>query len=207
LPFQAGNSGAGGDGVQQALAAVPSRVVLIVDTLPLRAAAMQGLLRDWSATRRLTLAVLQPPAMPEAPDDVALVVLNLGGGSVAEAQAAGLLRQVMQAVATTPVAVISDREQPEEVVAALQAGARAFIPTSMAPEVALNALAFLLEGGSFFPPGALLEGRRSRTERWGGGPLPRNGTKLQRGVAEALGRTNSRQQQVRRPDVERRLAA
>ena len=55
----------------------------------------------------------------------------------------------------TPVVVLSDREEPNEVCAAFEAGAAGFMPTSIDPSVALQALSFIKCGGSFFPPSAL----------------------------------------------------
>jgi len=54
-----------------------------------------------------------------------------------------------------PLVILSDLEEPEEVCAAFEAGAVGFMPTSIDPSVALEALSFIKCGGSFFPPSAL----------------------------------------------------
>jgi DNA-binding NarL/FixJ family response regulator len=53
------------------------------------------------------------------------------------------------------VIVISDREDPEEIVSAYRMSCRGFIPTNMEPALALQAISFILDGGTYFPPSAL----------------------------------------------------
>jgi DNA-binding CsgD family transcriptional regulator len=51
--------------------------------------------------------------------------------------------------------IISDREDAQEIRAAFEEGAVGFMPTSIEPAVAFQALSFIRSGGSFFPPSAL----------------------------------------------------
>lgn len=59
-----------------------------------------------------------------------------------------------------PCLVLSDRAEPEEAVLAAQMGEQAFMTTSVEPRVALQAFAFVIGGGTFFPREALLQGRQ-----------------------------------------------
>jgi len=54
-----------------------------------------------------------------------------------------------------PVAMVSDHEDRGEVMAAFRAGVRGFVPSTLEPELALQALTFVLGGGTFFPPQVL----------------------------------------------------
>ncbi|NOJ38435.1 response regulator transcription factor [Bradyrhizobium sp. WSM 1791] len=54
------------------------------------------------------------------------------------------------------LAIISDDEHPATVLAAIRCGARGYFSNSMAPELALHALSFVLHGGTYFPPTAIL---------------------------------------------------
>ena len=51
----------------------------------------------------------------------------------------------------------ADGDEAADVVAAFKAGARGFVTTRMDPCVMFRALKFIIEGGAFFPPGALLD--------------------------------------------------
>ena len=54
-----------------------------------------------------------------------------------------------------PVIMISDRDDSEDVVAALSYGVRGYIPTSIAAEVAIAALTLIDAGGTYIPVSAL----------------------------------------------------
>ncbi|MBR1280157.1 response regulator transcription factor [Bradyrhizobium sp. AUGA SZCCT0283] len=54
------------------------------------------------------------------------------------------------------LAIVSDDENPTTVLAAIRCGAQGYFSNSMAPELALQALSFVLHGGTYFPPTAIL---------------------------------------------------
>jgi len=56
----------------------------------------------------------------------------------------------------TALAIVSDDESPAFVLAAIRCGAQGYFSNSMAPELALQALSFVLHGGTYFPPTAIL---------------------------------------------------
>ncbi|MFG1417382.1 hypothetical protein V5F38_06145 [Xanthobacter sp. V0B-10] len=85
-----------------------------------------------------------------------LGILNLGGLSVDERTATRWIGSLLSRLPDTPLVVLSDRDDDAEAVRALRMGARGFIHTGTAPEVAMNALSFIMGGGTFFPPGALI---------------------------------------------------
>jgi DNA-binding CsgD family transcriptional regulator len=63
---------------------------------------------------------------------------------------------------------MSDREESREAVAAFESGVRGFITTNMASPVAIQTLTFVMNGGSFFPPMALMQGlQRNRAHHIG----------------------------------------
>jgi DNA-binding NarL/FixJ family response regulator len=54
------------------------------------------------------------------------------------------------------LAIVSDDENPATVLAAIRCGAQGYLSNSMPPELALQALSFVLHGGTYFPPTAFL---------------------------------------------------
>jgi DNA-binding NarL/FixJ family response regulator len=174
--------------------AVPGMVV-IVDAQALRRAALCSLLRDWAAAQGVTLHDVAPDGVASVVDGVAprLVILGLGATTVREAPGAAWLARLRATWPSTALAVISDLDASEEVVAALRAGAGGFLPTSTEPDVALHALAFIMRGGSYFPPGAMLGRGPGNAGRGGpgGGPSGREGGQTHR--ASGLG---ARQQAI-----------
>jgi DNA-binding NarL/FixJ family response regulator len=56
------------------------------------------------------------------------------------------------------LAIVSDDENPATVIAAMRSGAQGYFSNSMPPELALQALSFVLHGGTYFPPTAIMAG-------------------------------------------------
>ena len=63
-----------------------------------------------------------------------------------------------------PVVLLSDIEEAEQILDALDQGARGYIPTSMSLDVAVEALHLVQAGGVFVPASSLMSSRRSIEE-------------------------------------------
>lgn len=134
-------------------------IVLVLDSMRFRRAALHRLLDDWAARAGLELEQADPQTrcVDDAQGTPArMVILSLGGLSVADNDSVRWIAYCRGAMPETPLVIISDLQQPAESVNALRHGVRAYIPTCIEPSIALEALSFILAGGSFFPPTALL---------------------------------------------------
>jgi DNA-binding NarL/FixJ family response regulator len=60
-----------------------------------------------------------------------------------------------------PTILLSDVEDPDQIVDALDKGARGYIPTSVSLEVAIEAMRLVRAGGMFVPASSLIAARRS----------------------------------------------
>ena len=60
----------------------------------------------------------------------------------------------------TPLVLLSDLADSDNITAAFQIGVNGFLSTNTPPDIAFKALTFILSGGDFFPPSALQPGRR-----------------------------------------------
>ena len=89
------------------------------------------------------------------PASCAMIILSVGAASIEDSQQQTFIKAVRKSMPRIPLVVLSDREEPNEVCSAFEAGAAGFMPTSIDPSVALEALSFIKSGGSFFPPSAL----------------------------------------------------
>ena len=139
-------------------------LLVIVDDLELRRAQIASFLAPWARSAGLSVvaapvALLDREANGSAEGGCRLAVLNIGGIAVGHPEAQRCLDGIRTALHDAPTVIISDRDESEEAVAAFRAGVRGFIPTRTEPSVALQALTFILGGGSFFPPAALLHDR------------------------------------------------
>ena len=137
--------------------------VIIIDQNKLRRASVVNFLRAWADSLGASLIGLCLAITPkdlEIGCECRLVVLNLGGLRIDSPDARSLLDTLYAALPRVPVVLFSDLEGPEEVVAAFRAGINSFIPASIEPELVPQTLTFIIGGGSYFPPSALLELRR-----------------------------------------------
>ena len=60
-----------------------------------------------------------------------------------------------------PVVLLSDMEDPDRIIAALDEGVRGYIPTSIPLDVAIEALRLVKAGGIFVPASSLIAARKS----------------------------------------------
>jgi DNA-binding NarL/FixJ family response regulator len=131
--------------------------ILLIDPKKLRQAGIVRLLDAWAGTMGLTVRAVELASpiesLPTA--SCAMIILSVGAASIEDSQQRTLIKAVRKSMPRTPLVVLSDREEPNEVCSAFEAGAAGFMPTSIDPSVALEALSFIKSGGSFFPPSAL----------------------------------------------------
>jgi len=140
--------------------------VLLIDPLEMRRACLQSVLSPWAHSLELDLTVLSPPDM-QAQDNaetVRLVVINLGGSCVNSAESDDMLLTAKE-IYVAPVAILSERVDPEDAIAAAELGFQAFLPATLSLEIVKQALTFILGGGTYFPREALLAGSSSGVSR------------------------------------------
>jgi DNA-binding NarL/FixJ family response regulator len=114
-----------------------------------------------------------------------LVVLCVGSRAGAEAhQAVSLL---LCAPVRYPTVILSDAEDPGQIVAALEQGVRGYISTNMPLQVAMEALQLVQAGGLFVPASSLMTATKSNNHE-GWGKTSHGFTSRQAAVVEALRR-------------------
>ena len=136
--------------------------VALVDELPLRRASTLNLLRlhvRGAAVPFRSIRELVMRASP-VPTKLSCILINVGGRPLAEAAPAEELRQVREAISAVPIIVLSDNEDYDEIATAFRCGVRGFIPASLEPGVAMEALKLVQAGGTYFPVVALMGPRR-----------------------------------------------
>lgn len=143
--------------------------VLLIDSLEFRRAAVASLLRPWADANGMAIAEIDPHGALSQQSDAAhlnanslkMVVLVMGAQGVSDPEPQNWIRSLCALYANIPIVLVSDREESREVVAAFEAGVRGFIPTNIASPVAIQTFTFIMRGGSFFPPVALMQPLRS----------------------------------------------
>lgn len=128
-------------------------ILLLVDPNAFRGSAFAALLGPWAIRTGVELHVVQD-ACEEAITydlDVGACVINIGGMSLADQDVIRTIDRLRDLFACAPLIVLSDNTDPLEVDIAFEKRVQGFIPTTMPAHVALAAVQFILNGGTYHP--------------------------------------------------------
>ncbi|MEO3388488.1 hypothetical protein [Mesorhizobium sp. CAU 1741] len=143
----------------EAKAGSVSKTIVLIDPLALRRAAVRAFLERWTqaddAVDLLDYAgedALEAALVRQS----AMVILSIGGQCLRDEELSALRDMLLPLAADLPIVIISDRMCQEEIAWAFERGLRGYLPTDTDPGLAMSALTFILNGGDFFPPSALM---------------------------------------------------
>jgi DNA-binding NarL/FixJ family response regulator len=138
-------------------------VVAIIDPKSLRRASLTCFFQQWANSEDLRLTpfdVDQACEAIHAQADLRMVIVSVGGDSIAEPDNLQPFMMLRGHAGDVPFIIISDRDDPQEIAAAVAAETRGFLPTGIDANLACEALSFILHGGSYFPQPAILQLQR-----------------------------------------------
>lgn len=87
---------------------------------------------------------------------LAAILLNLGGRKVTDPNVAGEISGLTAEFKSVPVVILADTDDLKQIMKALEAGARGYIPTSVGVDVCVEAISLAIAGGIFVPASSLL---------------------------------------------------
>jgi DNA-binding NarL/FixJ family response regulator len=93
--------------------------------------------------------------MRSKPRSWVLIIIHIRSAQLRDVWIQNTIEFVRQHLAGTPVALLSDRDDVENVLEALTCGVRGFISTSLEAELAIAAFRLIGAGGTFIPTDAL----------------------------------------------------
>jgi len=88
--------------------------------------------------------------------EAAAILVVLGGRNVSDPRVGAELSQLVENVRGVSVIVVADSDEPSDILAALECGARGYIPTNVKVKVAAGAIALACAGGTFVPASGVL---------------------------------------------------
>jgi len=133
------------------------RTVFLVDAMAFRRARAESFLGPWARNESVELFSLDPDEAHTRLVERAvcdMLVYNVGAAPPHEVFTEIQILHTLRRDAA--LAIVSDDENPAFVVAAIRSGAQGYFSNSMPPELALQALSFVLHGGTYLPPAAVL---------------------------------------------------
>jgi DNA-binding NarL/FixJ family response regulator len=147
---------------------------LIVDARPLRSLGIATVLyRVFESSRCRITSISSPMDAEELIGDSVtfrVIIYSVGAESVGDIKHRKGIKTLRGLAA--PIVIFSDNDTRKETALALCTGVRGFLHSGMAVELAQQALSFILQGGSYFPP---LQQSRSRPSRHNGSVDPSAG--------------------------------
>jgi|EndMetStandDraft_2_1072991.scaffolds.fasta_scaffold122436_1 DNA-binding NarL/FixJ family response regulator len=132
-------------------------VVAIVDKRVLQRESLAcGVIEHNSTLSVSTVASLDELQSLRAETEVSVVLVVLAGRTLTDQVVRTELAQFVADMGSIPVIVVADSDEPVQILAALECGAKGFIPTSVSVRVAAEAIGLALAGGTFVPANSVL---------------------------------------------------
>lgn len=129
--------------------------LILVDPRPLTLESVAHLL----TTRAHEFAVLPVSTAGElggmAVSDASLAVLNVGFSLLSDPWVSREIESLLARLPGCPVVILSNSEDTGQVSKALACGVRGYIPTTLSPRVAIEAIRLVHAGGTFIPASVL----------------------------------------------------
>ena len=164
-------------------------LVVVVDKRALeRECLVRGLIEHNRALNITAVGSLEEFQYLPTDAHTSAILVVLGARKVSDEGVRSELSHFLSEVDAIPVIVVAESDEPAEILAALELGARGYIPTTVNVRVAAEAIGLARAGGIFVPASSLLRMRAvihaasSNTSPTLSGMF----TKRQTGVAEAL---------------------
>jgi DNA-binding NarL/FixJ family response regulator len=127
-------------------------VVVVVDAMELRRALVSHFLKDWAAVQKLQLLSFTPKEACTAlrgGSGWRMIIFNVGSYPIGKTL--DDIRELRAQGQSASLVVLADEEVPEDVIATIQTGAVAYLSNRSPPDLALQALSLVLQGGTYYP--------------------------------------------------------
>ncbi len=129
-------------------------VLLLLDCRTFRRRALQSLLEAQRPDLRVIghlgaegLAACAGAGEPQAD----LLLLNIGGASIADAGVVGEVAEIRTLLPGMPIILLGDLETSAQVDGAIRLGVEGYVPTSADPAVVISVLLLVKAGGTYLP--------------------------------------------------------
>lgn len=127
--------------------------VLVIDQMPLRRAQVARFLECWAREHGLRIASSSVAEVTSSgqPRGCRIQLLSLCAEDIGDAELSAAYRMLRAVYPDAPIVVLDSAAHIESVRFAFRIGAASYIPSTLEADVALAALSFVLDGGSYFP--------------------------------------------------------
>jgi DNA-binding NarL/FixJ family response regulator len=132
--------------------------IVLIDRRPLTRQCLGRWLQDgWPDLR--VVSVGSPVDLLDASrslNDPHIIIFSIGSASVRDPEVLGRMTLLRRHMSRIPLVVLSDLDDVDDIVGAIEQGVRGYIPTSLEPAEAAAALQCVAAGGTYVPPSAVI---------------------------------------------------
>jgi DNA-binding NarL/FixJ family response regulator len=140
--------------------ALEGRVTLLIEPRSLTRQCLAAWLEQWERPVAIRAVATPDEAVEQEGDRTGLLIWCIGTLAVTSDEIITGIDTLKQRFSTTPLAMLADREEPEDIRAAFRLGVQGYVPTSLNLYEALEVLKFVRAGGTYMPADALIEDRK-----------------------------------------------
>jgi DNA-binding NarL/FixJ family response regulator len=141
--------------------------IVLIDRQPLTRHCLSRWLQDGSPDLHV-VSVGSPADLLDTSrslSDSHIIIFSIGAASVGDPEVLGKLTLLRPHMSRIPLVLLSDRDNVDEIVEAIEHGVRGYIPTSLEPSEAAAALQCVAAGGTFVPASAMIKLAQERQHR------------------------------------------
>ena len=134
-------------------------LIVLIDRRPLTRQCISRWLQEGSSNLRV-VSVGSPADLLDASRSLSaphIIIFSIGAASVRDPDVLGKTTLLRRHMSRIPLVLLCDRDDVEEIVAAIEHGVRGYIPTSLEPSEAAAALQCVAAGGTFVPASAVIK--------------------------------------------------
>lgn len=139
------------------------KTVVVIDAMSFRRARDECFLAPWAKQEGVELIAVRPDEahakLVEDLDsrnlDCRMLIYDIGGGSPASRDILAEIQILRTLWPFVALVLLADDVSLANVISAINAGVQGYFSNAMPPALALQALSFVLHGGTYFPPGAI----------------------------------------------------
>jgi DNA-binding NarL/FixJ family response regulator len=133
--------------------------IVLIDRRPLTRQCLSRWLQDGSPHLHV-VSFGSPVDLLDASrslSDPRIIIFSVGAASVKDPDLLGKMTLLRRHMSRTPLVLLSDRDDPDDIVEAIEHGVRGYIPTNLEPVEAAAALQCVAAGGTFVPASAMIK--------------------------------------------------
>jgi DNA-binding NarL/FixJ family response regulator len=136
--------------------------IVLIDRQPLTRQCLSRWLQDGSPDLHVVLVGSPVELLDASLSAPQMIIFSIGAASVGDPELLGKITLLRRHLSRVPLVLLSDREDIDDIVEAMEQGVRGYITTSLEPSEAAAALQCVGAGGTFVPASAMINAAQDR---------------------------------------------